>query len=173
MVQPTISPAAAADAGCTAEITVDSHGAYPMPDADVGHDIVTGSYTKYAYSAAPVAGWMFLHFEVTYDERHSWRDVPTGTSGADTRTITGETASGTRPWTWYDAIGRSRNPCVEDSLHWEYVDDGGMLYYIDESSRIIKSVVAVFVRDSLPSGPILCNRSGVLVCNRSGNLLWH
>ena len=173
MVQPTISPAEAADAGCTAAIAVDSSGQYPMPGADVGRDIVTGSYTQYAYSATPASGWLFLHFEVTYEDRHSWQDIPAGTSGEDTRTRTDTIVSGTLPWTWGDVLNRSRNPCVEDSLHWEYVGEGGETYYIMEDSRTIKSVVAVFVRKPLPSGPILCNHSGVLVCDASGSLLWH
>lgn len=172
MVQPTISPAAAADAGCTAEIAVGSSDQYPMPGADVGHDIVTGSYTQYAYSATPAAGWSFLHFEVTYEEHSSWQDIQAGTSGEDTQTITDRIGAGTQTWTWDDVINRSRNPCVEDSLHWEYVDEGGETIYIAEYSRTIKSVVAVFV-STLPHGDILCNQSGVLVCNSAGQLLWN
>ena len=170
-IQITISPPAAADAGCTAESAVAETGSYPMPGADVGNATVSGSYTRYSYSATPSAGWVFLHFAVTYEDYYKEVDG-SGHTREETREYAVDAPEGSRAWTWDDVVTRSSNPYVEDSLHWELRTEGGDLLVTTDDTRTIKSVVAVFAR-ALPHGPILCNHSGVLVCNQSGDLLWH
>ena len=168
-----ITPPSAEDAGCSASFAVEASGAYPMPGADVDNYVYSGQYTQYRYSATPVAGWLFLHFKVEYDDHYKWQDLIAGTSGEETRTHSTIVSEGTQAWTWVDAISRSSNPFVEDELHTEWVNaNTGDVFYITDDSRTIKSVVAVFVRD-LPHGPILCNQSGVMLCNQSGALLWN
>ena len=174
MVQPTISPDAAANAECTASATQEAVGSLPLAGyVPPEHATATGSWQQYRYSATPKGAWRFQGYVVVIEETLRYGPRASGEEVITNRNTVETYADTTPPDSPGSAYPSPNNAHCEFTYREELHDseDGHILAYVDITHRIV-SITARFGRD-LPRGPILCNRSGVLVCNRSGDLLWH
>ena len=161
MVQPTISPAAAA-ASCSASL--ESTHVVNAADDLTEYDNVTGTFTIPRLVATAGAAWSFNHWLVNahiyYHEVFS--------DGTVTENE------------WDDSFSIYSNPSEDAWQYGEYdytinfgAQGGSPDDHVVTQRQTFTGIAAVFFSSPIPSGPILCNRSGVLVCNRSGELLWH
>ena len=160
MVQPTISPEAAAGS-CSASL--ESTRVVDAADVLTEYDNVTGTFTIPRLVATAGAAWRFSHWLVSA-HLYYHEVLSDGTVSENESDETFEIDS---------------NPSEDTPAYGEfdYTINFGPQFGPDDhvvtQRRTFTAIAAVFGAAPLPHGPILCNRSGVLVCNHSGELLWH
>ena len=160
MVQPTISPAAAAGS-CSASL--ESTRVVDAADVLTPYDNVTGTFTIPRLVATAGSAWRFSWWLVTaHYYTHEVQSDGTVVEYESDETF--EIYSNPSEDVWYYG---------ESDYTINFGPQGGLGDHIVTHRCTFTAIAAVFGAAPLPHGPILCNRSGVLVCNRSGNLLWH